>query len=131
VSHVAQSVLISVKKILGIAESDTSFDIDVVLHINSVFSILDQVGIGPPGGFLIEDSTATWDDFVTDKRLNSVKTYVYLRVRLLFDPPNTSFVIDSMNKQIAELEWRLNVVREGDSWTDPDPVPAVTSDTWW
>lgn len=127
----AQSILTSVKKILGIAESDDSFDVDIVLHINSVFSILDQVGIGPDGGFVIEDAEPTWDDFVTDKRLNSVKTYVYLRVRLLFDPPNTSFVIESMNKQIAELEWRLNVVREGDSWVDPDPVPAVISDTWW
>lgn len=127
----AQSILTSVKKILGLAESDTSFDVDVLLHINSVFSILDQVGIGPDGGFMIEDDSPTWDDFVTDKRMNSVKTYVYLRVRLLFDPPNTSFVIDSMNKQISELEWRLNVVREGDSWVDPDPQPVMTGDTWW
>lgn len=121
----AQSILSSVKKILGIADSDTSFDIDVLLHINSVFSILDQIGIGPTGGFMIEDSTTTWDAFITDKRQNSVKTYVYLRVRLLFDPPNTSFVIDSMNKQIAELEWRLNVIREGDSWVDPNPAPVM------
>lgn len=127
----AQSILTSVKKILGIAESDTSFDVDVLLHINSVLSILDQVGVGPEGGFAIEDAGPTWDDFVTDKRMNSVKTYVYLRVRLLFDPPNTSFVIESMNKQIAELEWRLNVVREGDSWVDPDPQPVVTGDSWW
>jgi hypothetical protein len=131
VSYVAQSILTSVKKILGQAESDTSFDVDIVLHINSVFAVLDQLGVGPAGGFVIEDSTATWDDFVTDTRMNSVRTYVYLRVRLLFDPPSTSFVIDSMNKQIAELEWRLNVVREGDSWVDPDPQPVVTSDTWW
>jgi hypothetical protein len=128
---VAQSILTSVKKILGLAESDTSFDVDVLLHINSVFSILDQIGIGPDGGFAIEDAAPTWDDFITDKRLNSVKTYVYLRVRQLFDPPNTSFVIDSMNKQIAELEWRLNVVREGDSWVDPDPQPVTTGGTWW
>lgn len=127
----AQSILTSVKKILGIPETDTSFDPDILIHINSVFSILDQVGIGPDGGFAIEDASPTWDDFVTDKRMNSVKTYVYLRVRLLFDPPNTSFVIESMNKQIAELEWRLNVVREGDSWVDPDPQPAVTGDSWW
>lgn len=127
----AQSILTSVKKILGIAESDTSFDVDVLLHINSVLSILDQVGVGPEGGFAIEDAGPTWDDFVTDKRMNSVKTYVYLRVRLLFDPPNTSFVIESMNKQIAELEWRLNVVREGDSWVDPDPQPVATGDSWW
>jgi hypothetical protein len=120
VSHVAQSILTSVKKILGIAESDTSFDVDVILHTNSVFSILTQVGIGPDDGFMIEDATPTWDAFVTDNKLNSVKTYVYLRVRLLFDPPNTSFVIESMEKQIEELEWRLNVVREAVSWTDPN-----------
>lgn len=126
----AQSILTSVKKILGIVEDDTSFDVDIVLHINSVFSILEQVGIGPVDGFMIEDAEPTWDDFVTDRRLNSVKTYVYLRVRLLFDPPSTSFVIESMNKQISELEWRLNVVREGDSWVDPDPQPVMTSDTW-
>lgn len=120
----AQSILTSVKKILGIAESDTSFDTDVMIHINSVFSVLDQIGIGPEGGLAIEDATSTWDDFTTDKRLSSVKTYVYLRVRLLFDPPNTSFVIESMNKQIADLEWRLSVVREGDSWADPNPQPV-------
>lgn len=127
----AQSILTSVKKVLGIAESDTSFDVDIVLHINSVFSTLDQLGVGPTGGFAIEDATATWDDFVTDKRMNSVKSYLYLRVRLLFDPPSTSFVIDSMERQISQIEWRLNVVREGDSWTDPDPQPVSTTDNWW
>lgn len=116
----AQSILISIKKILGLAESDTSFDIDVLLHVNSVFSTLNQIGIGPDEGFMIEDATTTWDAFIgTDPRLSSVKTYVYLRVRLLFDPPGTSFAIESMNKQLTELEWRLNVHREGESWTDP------------
>lgn len=126
----AQSILISVKKILGIAEDDTSFDVDIVLHINTVFSILNQIGIGPTDGFMIEDSTSTWDTFMgPDKRLSPVKTYIYLRVRLLFDPPNTSFVIESMNKQVAELEWRLNVIREGDSWTDPNPS-SVTREVY-
>lgn len=118
----AQSILTSVKKVLGIAETDTSFDVDILLHTNSVFSILNQIGIGPDAGFMIEDSSAMWEDFVTDKRLISVKTYVYARVRLLFDPPSTSYAIESMNKQIAEIEWRLNVQREGTSWTDPNPV---------
>ena len=126
----AQSILTSVKKVLGIAEEDTSFDMDIVLHINSVFAILNQVGIGPEDGFVIEDADPTWDDFVTDVKMASVQTYVYLRVRLLFDPPTTSFVIDSFKRQIDEIEWRLNVVREGESWVDPDPAP-VASDQYW
>ncbi len=108
-----QSILGSTKKILGLAESDDSFDVDVILHINSVFSILHQIGIGPDDGFMIEDSTETWDTFLgTDPLLNPVKTYVYFRVRVWFDPPTTSFAIESMNRQIAEFEWRLNVQAE-------------------
>lgn len=127
----AQSILNSVKKILGVAEADTSFDLDIMIHINSAFSTLNQLGIGPPEGFEIEDSADTWDDFDTDKRMSSMKSYVYLRVRLLFDPPSTSFALDSMQKQIEQLEWRLNVVREGDSWTDPDPQPVPVRNEWW
>lgn len=115
-----QSILNSTKKILGLAESDDSFDIDITMHINSVFAILNQIGIGPADGYAIEDSTSTWDAFLgPGLLLNSAKTYIYLRVRLLFDPPATSFSIESMNKQITEIEWRLNVQREGESWTDP------------
>ena len=118
------SVLTSTKKVLGVDDSYTAFDVDILMHINSVFSTLNQLGIGPIDGFMIEDSTATWDAFLgADNRLNSVKTYVYLRVRMLFDPPTTSFVIDAMAKQIQELEWRLNIVREGDSWTNPTASP--------
>lgn len=119
----AQSILDSTKKVLGLEESDTSFDLDIVLHINSVLAILTQIGIGPVEGFTIEDSTPTWEAFVgTDKQLSFVKTYVYLKVRLVFDPPATSFAIDSFKEQIKELEWRLNVHREGESWTSPFPV---------
>ena len=125
-----QSILTSVKKVLGLAEEDTSFNMDIVLHINSVFAILNQVGIGPEDGFVIEDATPTWDDFVTDVKMASVQTYVYLRVRLLFDPPTTSFVIDSFKRQIDEIEWRLNVVREGESWVDPDPAPVASEQYW-
>lgn len=128
----AQSIFTSVKKVVGLSESDTSFDDDILMHINSVFSTLNQLGIGPETGFEIEDSIPTWDAFIgTDLRLNFVKTYVYLRVRLVFDPPATSFAIDSMNKQIEELEWRINVLREGDSWTDPDPVSTTTTEPCW
>lgn len=114
------SILDSTKKTLGLDPSYTVYDEEILLHINSVFSTLTQLGIGPAEGFMIEDSTTPWNTFLNgDSRLNSVKTYVYLRVRLLFDPPSTSFAIDAMQEQIQQLEWRLNVVREGDSWTDP------------
>lgn len=116
----AQSILTSIKKIIGYVESDTSFDDVVILNINSVFSTLNQLGVGPEEGFMIEDATTTWDAFLgTDKRLNQVKTYVYLRVAMIFDPPATSFGIESMNEQIQKLEWSINVQREGESWTDP------------
>jgi hypothetical protein len=123
---VEPSILKSTKKILGVGEADTSFDVDIAFHINSVLAVLNQVGIGPDNGFSIEDDTATWDAFIgDDPRLNLVKTYLYLRVRLLFDPPGTSYAIDAMEKQIAEFEWRLNVIREGESWIDPTvPVEA-------
>lgn len=115
------SILTSVKKVLGVDESYTVFDLDILMHTNSAFSTLNQLGIGPDDGFMINDESATWDAFLgTDLKINSVKTYVYLKVRLLFDPPQLSYVIDAMNQQIKELEWRLNVVREGTAWTDPD-----------
>lgn len=118
------SILTSTKKNLGIDETYTAFDEDILMHINSVLSTLCQLGIGPVEGFEIVDDTAEWADFLfADKRINAVKTYVYLRVRLLFDPPQTSFHITSMQKQIEEIEWRLNVVRETSAWVDPDPAP--------
>jgi hypothetical protein len=119
----AESILTSTKKILGIAEDYTAFDTDIMIHINSVFSVLNQLGIGPVEGFMIEDAAATWDAFIgDDPRLNSVKTYVYLRVRVLFDPPATSFHINALQDEIKELEWRLNVKREDEEWVDPNPV---------
>src|SRR5690348_398765 len=97
------------------------------MHINTAFSMLNQLGVGPEAGFAIEDAVPTWDTFLGDDlRLNAVKTYVYLRVRLLFDPPSTSFVIEAINKQITELEWRLNVQREGGSWTDPTETSSTS-----
>lgn len=115
-----ESILTSTKKILGLEESYEAFDTDVLIHINSVLAILTQMGIGPEAGFSIVDKSATWSDFLEDDiRLNSVKTYVYLRVRLLFDPPTTSFHLEALNEQVRELGWRLNVHREGLSWTDP------------
>jgi hypothetical protein len=128
VPHVLTSILTSVKKVLNIDASYTAFDEDILMHINSVFATLTQLGVGPATGFAIEDDTTTWDAFLgTDLRLNNVKTYVYLRVRMLFDPPQTSYLIDAMREQIRELEFRMNVYREETAWVDPDPAPVTPS----
>lgn len=119
------SILTDTKKILGIAEEYTAFDQDIITHINSVFVILNGLGVGPEEGFDISDKTAVWTDFLgDDKRLNSVRSYVYLRVRLLFDPPQTSFHIAALENQYKELEWRLSIQRESTAWIDPDPTPV-------
>lgn len=108
-----ESILTSIKKLLGIAEDYEHFDPDIIIHINSAFTILTQLGVGPPGGFSIVDETTMWIDFVPDMSMvESVKSYVYLRVRLLFDPPSSSAVIESINRMISEFEWRLNVAAE-------------------
>ena len=104
------SILKTIKKLLGISDEETHFDTDIIMHINSVFSILHQLGVGPDKSFSIQDDTATWDDIIEDdNNFNDVKTYIYLKVRLLFDPPASSSVMSAMERQISELEWRLNV----------------------
>lgn len=117
------SILNSTKKILGINPEDTSFDLDIITYINSAFSILNQLGIGPPSGFMIMDETSEWADFgVADEpTLNLLKTCIYLRVRMLFDPPATSYLQGAFEKQIQEHEWRLSAMREATAWVDPDP----------
>lgn len=108
-----ESILTSIKKLLGIPEEVDNFDADIIMHINSVFSILTQLGVGPSEGFMITDKTKTWDDFIADKKnIESVKSYVYMKVRLMFDPPISSAVMDCMNRMISELEWRLNVASD-------------------
>lgn len=107
-----ESILTSIKKMLGIDEEYTHFDADVIMHVNSVLMILTQLGVGPAEGFVIEDDTSTWVDFIPEAnaaQLHAVKSYIYMKVKLIFDPPLSSAVIDSMNRQIAEFEWRLNV----------------------
>lgn len=109
------SILTSIKKLLGISEDYTQFDDDIIMHINSVFLNLTQLGVGPDEGFLIEDDSASWDDFVdleSNMPLQAIKSYIFLKVKLLFDPPLSSTVIESMNRMISELEWRLNVAAE-------------------
>lgn len=115
-----QSILTSTKKVLGLAEDYTAFDEDIKMHINSVLGTLNQLGVGPAESFEIAGKEDTWEDFLgTKKNLNAVKTYMYLKVRLVFDPPTTSFGINAMKDQILEHEWRLNVVREDLEWQDP------------
>ena len=107
------SILTSIKKLLGIAEDYEHFDQDLIIHINSVLSVLTQLGVGPSEGFSIEDENAIWNDFIPeDKRLSSIRSYVYMKVKLLFDPPLSSSVMESMNRMISEFEWRLNVAAE-------------------
>lgn len=104
-----ESILTSIKKLLGITEEYEQFDTDLIIHINSVFMILNQLGVGPEG-FTINDKSAIWNDFTSGTlNIESVKTYVFLKVRLIFDPPQSSALIDSYNRQISELEWRLNI----------------------
>ena len=108
------SILTSIKKLLGIAQECTDFDMDLTIHINSVLMILTQLGVGPEKGFTIKDSRDLWKDFLEDdlSKLEAVRTFVYLKVRLIFDPPSNSAVIESINRTISELEWRLNVAAE-------------------
>lgn len=114
-----ESILTSIKKLMGITEEYDHFDTDLIIHINSVFSVLTQLGVGPEKGFSISDDAAVWSDFISDEyRLELVKSYVYLKVKLLFDPPLTASVLESINRQIGEFEWRLNVAAETEVSSD-------------
>lgn len=107
------SILTSVKKMLGITEECKDFDPDIIMHINSTLMILTQLGVGPEEGFYIEDDSSFWDDFVKDiSKLEAIKTYVYMRVRLMFDPPASSSAMESTKNIMNELEWRLNIAGE-------------------
>lgn len=112
---VASSILTTVKKTLGLDSAYTAFDADILMHINSVFSTLNQIGVGPSDGVEVDDESVTWDQLLgTDLRLNSVKSYVYLKVRMLFDPPATSFAIAALESQARELETRIYMTKEAD-----------------
>lgn len=114
------SILTSIKKLLGITEDYEHFDTDIIMHINSVFMILTQIGVGPSSGFFIEDKNSKWSDFIKDASqatMMGIRSYMYLRVKLLFDPPQSGIVTEMMNNQIKELEWRLNV--------NAEPVPVT------
>lgn len=112
-----ESILISIKQMLGPSADYEHFDPDIIMHINTALMILRQLGVGPEEGFRIEDDTSTWTDFLPNEsliKLESVKSYVYLKVKLLFDPPLSSSTVESYNRAISELEWRLNVSAESE-----------------
>lgn len=109
-----ESILVYVKRLLGIQSDYNHFDPDVIYGINAAFAVLTQLNVGPKEGFSISDDSSKWNDFIQDTaRLSLVKEYVCLRTRLLFDPPSSSALIDAMNKTVAEYEWRLYVASDG------------------
>lgn len=124
------SILKSVKKLLGISEELTAFDPDIIMHINSVLSVLHQLGVGPDEGFFIEDDGPEWTDLLgPTPYLNLVVSYVVLRVRMLFDPPTTSFLLTNMNEQIEQFEWRItHEVDWRKNPVDPMSIVEVTDD---
>lgn len=109
----SNSILDCTRKMVGVSDTDNTFDLDLITHINTALAVLNQLGVGPDLGFAIEDDVATWPDFLGDDlAMNLVKTYVYLYVRLLFDPPASGYLKDALEKQKTELEVRINLVRE-------------------
>ena len=111
-----ESILISIKKLLGLSEECKDFDTDIIIHINTVFTVLNQLGVGPEEGFMIEDDSSTWDEYIEDttiKKFSSIKTYIYLKVKMVFDPSSHSAVLAANKETINELEWRLTT--EADS----------------
>lgn len=105
-----ESILTEIKKMLGIESEYTHFDSDIIVHINTALMTLNQLGVGPSEPAFITNESDTWENTLGGvKNIAAVKTYIYLKVRMLFDPPTSSFVMDAMNRQATELEWRLNV----------------------
>jgi len=112
---VEESILTSTKKILGIAEDYTEFDLDIITHINASFGVLNQLGLGEEAGFFIDDAGPVWTDYIGQSPvLSLIRTYVFLKVRFLFDPPATSFLITAVEEQIKQHEWRISVFRESE-----------------
>lgn len=120
------SILTSTKKMLNISDTYTDFDLDIITHINSTFSIVGQIGVGPTNGAMIVDSTLGWTDLaMPDDQLNLLKSYMFLRVRMLFDPPTSGFLLTAMQQQIAEYEYRLSYLRE-----ILQPIPTVQANPY-
>lgn len=110
-----ESILTSIKKLLGIHDEDDAFDTDIILHINSVLMILTDIGVGPTEGFAIADKNDTWEEFLgAGINYEAAKTYVYLKLKPVFDPPQSSAALEAINNQAKEYEWRLNVRAESE-----------------
>ena len=118
------SILNTIKKMLGLDANYTAFDTDIIVHINSALMTLTQLGVGSPSGFSITSSLATWQDFIgTTTDLEAIKSFIYLKTRLAFDPPATSFVLEAIKAMISEYEWRINVQ------VDTEPLPLEGGST--
>jgi len=109
-----ESILNTIKKIIGLAEDYNVFDLDIITYINSTFFTLNQLGVGPSKVYSIIDENDTWSDFFAESgdQLETVKTYIALKVKILFDPPTSSYVLDSFNRILQEMEWRFTVTEE-------------------
>lgn len=117
-----ESILNSVKSALNIAVDDNAFDVDIIMFINGVMSDLNQLGVGPDSGFMITGADETWGTFLgNNPLLNNIKTYVFLAVRMLFDPPTTGYLVTAMKEQLQEHAWRISARREETEWTEPEP----------
>lgn len=114
----SESILTSIKKLLGLMEEDQSFDQDLIIHINTVFFTLNQLGVGPDEPFRITDASATWSDFDESGDIDAIKSYIYLRVKMLFDPPTNSALLTAMKESATEYEWRLNVAVDTENFFD-------------
>lgn len=114
------SILVTIKKMLGLEDEYTPFDVDIIIHINTALMTLTQMGVGPKDGYEVTDYDQTWTDFLGDmvKMLGAVKTYIYLQVKMVFDPPNNSFVMDAYKQQCEQLLFRLNVNAESQQKMD-------------
>lgn len=112
----SESILLSIKRLLGILPADDAFDEELKMHINGVFMTLHQLGVGPDEGFSISSYSETWSDFTSNLKLReTVRMFVYLKVRMIFDPPTSSAATDAINNRMSELEFRINVQAEGDA----------------
>lgn len=118
------SILVDIKKALGLGADYTPFDPEIVMFINTAFTTLHQVGVGPKEVYRISGETEKWSAFTGPSVLEEVKTYIYMKVRLLFDPPTLSFVITMIENQITQLEWRMQVAHD-DSYVPPKPTRPV------
>lgn len=114
-----ESILLSIKKALSLPEEIEDFDPEIIMYINGNLAYLTELGVGPPGGFKITGEKETWDELIKDDRFNDVKTLIYLRVRMIFDPPTVTVLEKAFTEQLRELEWRIHEKREEDQWTPP------------